>query len=49
MAELLKLEFPKADLSSTQIESITAIKPDPENGVLTLIQSLSFKRVFRTT
>ena len=27
-------EFPKADLSSTQIESITAIKPDPENGVL---------------
>ena len=27
-------EFPKADLSSAQIESITAIKPDPENGVL---------------
>ena len=27
-------EFPKADLSSAQIKSITAIKPDPENGVL---------------
>lgn len=27
-------EFPKADLSGAQIESITAIKPDPENGVL---------------
>ena len=27
-------EFPKADLSSAQIESITAIKPNPENGVL---------------
>lgn len=27
-------EFPKADLSSAQIKSITAIKPDPENGIL---------------
>lgn len=27
-------EFPKADLSSAQIKSITAIKPDLENGVL---------------
>ena len=43
-------EFPKADLSSAQIKSITAIKPDPENGILRPNPEVYLsKRVFRTT